>query len=83
MFLYGRLVQNRISAQRFRQKRKNEFENLKDWFGCLYEILLGQQQGPRMGSFILLYGLEETIDLLDRVLAGEDLSQIGSSRTLK
>ena len=63
--------------------KQYEFENLKDWFGCLYEVLLGQQQGPRMGSFIVLYGIEETKDLLDRVLAGEDLSQMGSSRTLK
>jgi len=62
--------------------KQYEFENLKDWFGCLYEVLLGQQQGPRMGSFIVLYGIEETKDLLDRVLAGEDLSQMGSSRTL-
>ncbi|WP_158246460.1 hypothetical protein [Thalassospira sp. GB04J01] len=40
----------------------------------LYEILLGQEQGPRMGSFIALYGLDESVALIDRALAGEDLS---------
>ena len=47
------------------------FANLRDWFKALYEVLLGQSQGPRMGSFIALYGVEETIGLIDRALAGE------------
>ena len=38
------------------------------------EILLGQSQGPRMGSFIALYGLDESKVLIRRALAGEDLS---------
>ena len=40
------------------------YENLREWFGALYEILLGQKQGPRMGSFIALYGRKKTIDLI-------------------
>ena len=32
------------------------FENLRDWFKALYEVLLGQSQGPRFGSFAALYG---------------------------
>jgi lysyl-tRNA synthetase class 1 len=40
------------------------FENLRDWFKALYEILLGQSQGPRMGSFIALYGKEQTRALI-------------------
>ena len=52
----------------------HNFENLKDWFSCLYEVLLGQEQGPRMGSFIALYGLNELIELIERALAGEDLA---------
>ncbi len=55
-------------------KKQDGFENLRDWFKALYEILLGQSSGPRMGSFIALYGLEETVRLLNRALAGEDLS---------
>ncbi len=54
--------------------KRDAFEDLKSWFRALYEILLGQAQGPRMGSFIALYGIEETITLIERVLAGEDLS---------
>jgi lysyl-tRNA synthetase class 1 len=38
--------------------KKYEYENLKDWFATLYEVLLGQTQGPRMGTFIALYGAE-------------------------
>ena len=49
-------------------------ESLRAWFKALYEILLGQEQGPRMGSFFALYGLEASRDLVRRALAGEDLS---------
>ncbi len=47
------------------------FENLREWFGALYEVLLGQKQGPRMGSFIALYGVEETIALINKALKDE------------
>ncbi|MGB3811067.1 MAG: lysine--tRNA ligase [Parvibaculum sp.] len=51
------------------------FENLRDWFRALYEVLLGEAQGPRFGSFIALYGMKETAKLIRRALAGEDLSK--------
>ena len=35
-------------------------DNLRDWFRAIYEVLLGQSQGPRFGSFIALYGIAET-----------------------
>ncbi len=54
--------------------KEHEFENLRNWFKALYEVLFGQSQGPRMGSFVALYGIEETRTLLERALAGEDLS---------
>ena len=38
---------------------------LKLWFQALYEVLLGSAQGPRFGSFIALYGIKETIELID------------------
>ncbi|WPZ05149.1 lysine--tRNA ligase [Blastomonas marina] len=44
------------------------FENLRDWFKALYEILLGSPQGPRMGSFIALYGIDNTRKLIARAL---------------
>lgn len=47
------------------------FENLRDWFKALYETLLGSAQGPRMGSFIALYGVDNTRALIAEALAGE------------
>ena len=44
-------------------------EALRDWFKTNYEVLLGSQQGPRMGSFIALFGAKETIALIDGALA--------------
>ncbi len=55
--------------------KAHEFENLRDWFRALYEVLLGESQGPRFGSFIALYGVKETALLIRRALAGEDLSK--------
>lgn len=48
---------------------KDHYENLRDWFTCLYETMLGQEQGPRMGSFFKLYGLAKSVELCDDVLA--------------
>jgi len=44
-------------------------ERLRDWFRALYETLLGSEQGPRMGSFIALYGVENTRKLIAEALA--------------
>jgi lysyl-tRNA synthetase class 1 len=54
-------------------KRHPVFTDLKEWFKALYQILLGQDSGPRMGSFFALYGVAETVALLDRSIAGENL----------
>ncbi len=53
--------------------KRHGYENLRDWFKALYETLLGQSQGPRMGSFLALYGVDESVALIRRALAGEDL----------
>ncbi len=45
------------------------FENLRDWFRALYETLLGSEQGPRMGSFIALYGVENSRKLIAEAIA--------------
>ena len=50
------------------------YENLRDWFKALYEILLGQSEGPRLGSFIKLYGIKETIELIEKVLSEKNSS---------
>ena len=44
------------------------FESLRDWFKALYETLLGSSQGPRMGSFIALYGIGPTRKLIAEAL---------------
>jgi lysyl-tRNA synthetase, class I len=45
------------------------FESLRDWFKALYQTLLGSDQGPRMGSFIALYGIAATRRLIAEALA--------------
>jgi lysyl-tRNA synthetase, class I len=45
------------------------FSVLKDWFSALYQIFLGQNQGPRMGSFIQIYGIDSMIQLIEKTLA--------------
>ena len=47
------------------------FDPLRDWFKALYEVLLGQSQGPRFGGFIALYGVAESVALIRKGLAGE------------
>ena len=46
-------------------------DNLRNWFKALYEVLLGQSQGPRFGSFIAVYGLERTVELINQALNGD------------
>ena len=50
---------------------REKFDPLRAWFTALYEVLLGASQGPRFGGFIALYGVEETVALIDKALAGE------------
>jgi lysyl-tRNA synthetase class 1 len=60
-------IQNRI----YEIGKRPDFADLKAWFQCLYETLLGSSQGPRMGSFVALYGVAETRALIAKALAGE------------
>ncbi|QEO16543.1 lysine--tRNA ligase [Acetobacter vaccinii] len=52
----------------FEVGKRHGFEPLRSWFGCLYEVLLGQKEGPRFGGFVALYGVEETVALIDAAL---------------
>jgi lysyl-tRNA synthetase class 1 len=47
------------------------FDPLRDWFKAIYEVLLGASQGPRFGGFIALYGVPETVALIEKALNGE------------
>jgi lysyl-tRNA synthetase, class I len=49
-----------------------------DFFNMVYAVLLGEERGPRLGSFIALYGLEETRALIEKALAG-DLARMGET----
>jgi lysyl-tRNA synthetase class 1 len=40
-----------------------------DWFNMLYQVLLGQEKGPRFGTFVAAYGLKNTVDMIDGALA--------------
>jgi lysyl-tRNA synthetase class 1 len=40
-----------------------------DWFNMLYQVLLGQEKGPRFGSFVAVYGLQSTVEMIDGALA--------------
>jgi lysyl-tRNA synthetase class 1 len=41
-------------------------ERLREWFKMIYEVLFGDEQGPRMGSFISFYGIKETVNLINK-----------------
>jgi len=53
----------------FEVGKRHSFESLRHWFQALYEILLGSSQGPRMGSFIALYGIDNSRRLIEEALA--------------
>ena len=73
----GEEIQNVVYAV----GRENGFEPLRNWFRALYQILLGQDQGPRFGSFVAVYGLAETIALINRSLESGDREDPGRSQT--
>ena len=60
--------QGELQTLTFSVGKEHEFENLRGWFQALYEVLLGQSQGPRFGGFIALYGVEETAKLIEDAL---------------
>jgi len=43
-------------------------ENLREWFKAIYEIIFGDQNGPRMGFFISFFGIKETIELINKYI---------------
>lgn len=55
--------------------KRHDFANLRDWFKALYEILLGQDQGPRFGSFVAVYGVGPTRELIAKALDGALLAK--------
>ena len=60
-----------LQSEVFAVGKAHEFEPLRAWFQAIYEVLLGASQGPRFGGFIALYGVPETVALIDSALAGD------------
>ena len=60
-------IQNEV----FEAGKAAGFEPLRTWFTALYEVLLGQSQGPRFGSFAAIFGLDRTVALIEQALSGE------------
>ena len=48
--------------------KRHAFAYLRDWFKALYEVLLGQSEGPRFGTFVAIYGTAETRTLIESAL---------------
>lgn len=60
----GEVIQHAV----FEVGKRHPFESLRGWFQALYEILLGSSQGPRLGSFIALYGIDNMRRLIVEAL---------------
>jgi len=67
----GGLDGEALQTMVFAVGKDHGFEPLRDWFKALYEVLLGASQGPRFGGFIALYGVDETVELIEKALRGE------------
>jgi lysyl-tRNA synthetase class 1 len=63
----GEAIQNEV----YEVGKAAGFEPLRAWFQALYEVLLGQNQGPRFGSFVAIFGVEKTLALIEAALSGE------------
>ena len=59
-----------LQSEVFAVGKGHGFEPLRDWFKAIYEVLLGASQGPRFGGFVALYGVEETVSLIEAGLEG-------------
>ena len=46
-------------------KENGYSDNLRDWFKLIYEVVFGEENGPRMGFFISFFGINETIELIN------------------
>jgi lysyl-tRNA synthetase class 1 len=65
----GKIVQDLV----YEVGKSHGFEPLRAWFAALYEVLLGQTQGPRFGSFAALFGVPQTVAMIRAALAGDFL----------
>ena len=72
----GEAIQNEV----YEAGKAARFEPLRAWFSALYEVLLGQPQGPRFGSFAAVFGLDRTLALLEAGAVGGAVRRAGVRR---
>jgi lysyl-tRNA synthetase class 1 len=65
------VTSEQIQEQIYDIGNNHGYDNLRDYFKELYQILLGQTEGPRLGSFIKLFGIQDTINLINNILDHE------------
>ena len=46
-------------------KENGYSDNLREWFKLIYEVVFGDENGPRMGFFISFFGVNETKQLVN------------------
>ncbi len=63
----GKAIQDEVYAV----GNELKFDPLRGWFKAIYQVLLGEDQGPRFGSFVALYGVAETRALISKALNGD------------
>jgi lysyl-tRNA synthetase class 1 len=68
--LTGRRTRRRCQTIVYAVGNEHGFQPLRDWFKALYEVLIGASEGPRFGGFVALYGVPETVRLIETALAG-------------
>ena len=61
-----------IQSEIYEIGKKHNFTNLRDFFKLIYQAILGQDQGPRLGSFIKVFGVDKTCDLINKILNGKN-----------
>ncbi|HEV7694314.1 MAG TPA: lysine--tRNA ligase [Hyphomonadaceae bacterium] len=67
----GALDGESLQTMVFAVGTERQFEPLRAWFTAIYEVCLGQSQGPRFGGFVALYGVKESAQLIHDALAGK------------
>ena len=53
-----------IQTEIYQIGKDYKFDNLRDWFKLIYQVLFGKSDGPRFGTFIAIYGIDESIKLI-------------------
>ena len=52
---------------------------MRDYFKLIYQVLFGQEQGPRLGSFIKLFGIDKSISLIEEKLSNNEKTSFWNS----